>query len=309
VANDVDADVAIVGATGTGKTALSVALARHDGGIELASMDAFACYRRLDIGTAKPTVDEREGVRWHLIDLVEPSEEYSIRQFADAAHEVRTGIADRGATACFVGGSGLYLRAVLDDLTPPPRFPLVSAALEAEAADSCALAAMHHRLAKIDPLAASRMEPTNRRRIIRALEVSIGSGRPFSSFGPGLGVYPAISCRLIGLAFEHDELDRRLAARLRGQLERGFLEEVRALREGGTKLSRTAAQAIGYRELGFVLDGEMTLDEASAEILRRSHQLARRQLAWLRRDPRIVWVDGNRSDLLDHVAGLCARRY
>jgi tRNA dimethylallyltransferase len=297
-------DVAIVGATASGKTALAVALARRDSLIELASMDAFACYRRLDIGTAKPTAAEREGVRWHLIDLVEPTEEYSITQFAEAARLARAGIAARGGSACFVGGSGLYLRAVLDELTPPPRFPDVSAVLEAEAADPSVLAVMHRRLAEMDPLGASRMEPTNRRRILRALEVSIGTGRPFSSFGPGLGVYPEISCRLVGLSSERDELDRRLAARLSDQLARGFLEEVRSLVEDGTTLSRTAAQAIGYRELAQVVTGQMTLADASAEILRRSRQLARRQIAWLRRDPRILWVDGSRGDLVDYLVTL-----
>ena len=297
-------DVAIVGATASGKTSLAVALARRAPSFELASMDAFACYRRLDIGTAKPTASEREGVRWHLIDLVEPTEEYSITQFAVAARHARAGIAARGNSACFVGGSGLYLRAVLDELTPPPRFPEVSAALEAEATDSSLLAAMHRRLAEIDPLGASRMEPTNRRRILRALEVSIGTGRPFSSFGPGLGVYPEISCRLIGLSFERDELDRRLAARLDDQLARGFLEELRALLEDGTTLSRTATQAIGYRELAQVVTGQITLADASAEILGRSRQLARRQMAWLRRDPRILWVDGSRGDLVDYLVNL-----
>jgi tRNA dimethylallyltransferase len=300
----VAADVAVVGATATGKTALAVALARRDPSIELASMDAYACYRRLDIGTAKPTADERRGISWHLIDLVEPTEEFSITQFAAAARGALAGIASRAGSTCLVGGSGLYLRAVLDDLTPPPRFPEVSERLEAEATDQKALRAMHNRLAEIDPLGASRMEPTNRRRVLRALEVSIGTGRPFSSFGPGLGVYPARSCRLIGLDFARDELDRRLVSRLANQLERGFLEEVRSLIESRTTLSRTAAQAIGYRELAQVVAGSMTLPDASVEILRRSRNLARRQMAWLRRDPRILWVDGSRADLVDYVAGL-----
>jgi tRNA dimethylallyltransferase len=300
----VTADVAIVGATASGKTALAVALARRDPSIELASIDAYACYRHLDIGTAKPTAEERHGTTWHLIDLVEPTEEFSITQFAAAAHEALVGIASRSGLACLVGGSGLYLRSVLDDLTPPPRFPEVSASLEAEATDGPALRLLHRRLAEMDPLGASRMEPTNRRRVLRALEVTIGSGRPFSSFGPGLGVYPEISCRLIGVDFERDELDRRLASRLADQLDRGFLDEVRHLAESGITLSRTAAQAIGYRELALVLEGSMTLGEASVEILRRSRQLARRQIAWLRRDPRIVWVDGSRADLVDYVAGL-----
>jgi tRNA dimethylallyltransferase len=300
----VPADVAIVGATASGKTALAVSLARRDSSLELASMDAYACYRHLDIGTAKPTADERAGISWHLIDLIEPTEEFSITQFAAVARAAFSGIASRAGSTCLVGGSGLYLRAVLDELTPPPRFPEVSATLEAEATDSTALLAMHQRLAEMDPLGASRMEPTNRRRVLRALEVSIGTGRPFSSFGPGLGVYPEIACRLIGLGFDRDELDRRLAIRLADQLERGFLDEVRGLIENRIVLSRTAAQAIGYRELAQVVAGSMTLGDASIEILRRSRQLARRQIAWLRRDPRILWVDGSRGDLVNYVASL-----
>jgi tRNA dimethylallyltransferase len=272
--------------------------------VELASVDAFACYRRLDIGTAKPDGAEREGIVWHLIDLVDPTEEFSIADFAAAAGRVRGEVEERSGSLVFVGGSGLYLRAVLDGLTPPPRFPEVSQALEQEAVDDASVAVLHRRLAVLDPLGASRMEPTNRRRIIRALEVSIGSGSPFSSFGPGLEFYPESGCRLIGLRLERGELDRRLEERLKHQLQRGFVEEVGALLDAGVELSRTAAQAIGYRELAEVVLGRATLADASAEILRRSRKLARRQMAWLRRDPRIVWVDASRDDLVEHVAGL-----
>jgi tRNA dimethylallyltransferase len=180
----------------------------------------------------------------------------------------------------------------------------VSEELERDATDDASVAEMHHRLAALDPLGASRMEPTNRRRVIRALEVSLGSGRPFSSFGPGLEVYPDTSCRLIGLRYDRAELDKRLGDRLSGQLERGFLDEVRALHDDGVKLSRTAAQAIGYRELAEVVTGAASLAAATTEILRRSRHLARRQMAWLRRDPRIVWIDASREDLLEHIAGL-----
>jgi tRNA dimethylallyltransferase len=192
---------------------------------------------------------------------------------------------------------------VLDNLTPPPRYPDIAEALEARA-DAEGIATLYQELSTRDALAATRMEPTNRRRIVRALEVTLGSGMPFSSFGPGMEVYPEIDCRLIGLSFDRAELDARIARRLNAQLAAGFLTEVQSLIEDHVQLSRTAAQAIGYRELAEVVQNTLSLAEAVTEILRRSRNLARRQLAWLRRDPRIIWVDGSRPDLGDHVARL-----
>jgi tRNA dimethylallyltransferase len=152
------------------------------------------------------------------------------------------------------------------------------------------------------------MEPSNRRRVLRALEVSLGSGRPFSSFGPGMEVYPEIDCQLVGLHFERGELDARIASRLEAQLEQGFEDEVRALVDEGIALSRTAFQAIGYREMLEVVRGTMTIHDATAEILRRSRRLARRQLAWLRRDPRITWMDATTPDLEHRLIELVGAR-
>lgn len=294
-------DVAILGATASGKTALAVELARRDARLELVSADAYACYRSLDIGTAKPVAAEREAVSWHLIDIVEPTEDLSITTFAREARRVRAEVHARGARCCFVGGSGLYLRSVLDELTPPPRFPSIAAALESRASEPAGLDPLYRELAALDPVAAARMEPSNRRRIIRALEVCLGASRPFSSFGPGLTEYPEIDCLQIGLLLDRAQLDERLAKRLDDQLAAGFLDEVRDLIDSGVALSRTAWQAIGYRELASVVSSESSLESATAEILRRSHTLARRQLAWLRRDPRIHWVDGGRPDLVEFV--------
>lgn len=298
-------DFAILGATASGKTALAVELARQAGDVELVSVDAFACYRRLDIGTAKPSGHEQLGVTWHLIDVIEATEEFSIAQFASLATTAVQGVHSRGARVGYVGGSGLYLRSVLDHLTPPPRFPEIAARLEVRA-DIEGLEVLYAELAVLDPTAATRMEPSNRRRIIRALEVCRGAGVPFSAFGPGMEVYPDIDAVLIGLELDRTELDYRIAQRLNTQLEDGFLDEVRSLLQADHALSRTAAQAIGYRELAEVLRATMTLAEATTEIVRRSRHLARRQLAWLRRDPRITWVDGTRLDLVDHVDSLIA---
>lgn len=299
-------DVAILGATASGKTALAMALATLDGTLELASADAYACYRHMDIGTAKPTRDEQAAARWHLIDIVEPTVDLSITRFQRAARQVRTEVHARGHRVVFVGGSGLYLRSVIDDLQPPPRFETIAAGLESQADEPSGLAALYRELEARDPIAAARITPSNRRRIVRALEVCIGTGRPFSSFGPGMQEYPMVDCLQIGLRLDRAELELRLARRLEAQLEAGFVDEVCELLTSGVELSRTAAQAIGYRELHAFISNECTFDEARAEILRRSRNLARRQLAWLRRDPRIHWVDADRVDLEDVVRHLIA---
>jgi len=295
--------IVVVGPTGSGKTAMALALAALDRSLVLCSIDAFACYRSMDIGTAKPTPAERARARWCLLDLIEPDEELSVVAFAAAATRALGEIAAAGDRALLVGGSSLYLRAVVDALVPPPRYPEVARLLLAEAARRGA-PFLHARLAALDPLGASRMEPTNLRRVVRALEVTLGSGRPFSSFGPGLGVYPARPHRMIGLELSPERLAHRLARRLDDQLAAGFLEEVARLCARPQGLSRTAAQAIGYRELADVVRGVRSLEAARAEILRRSRALARRQMAWLRRDPRIVWIPAEAPDAVVRAAEL-----
>jgi tRNA dimethylallyltransferase len=276
--------VALVGATASGKSAVALAVARAVGNVEIVTVDSMQVYRGLDIGTAKPSAAERADIPHHLLDLVEPEEEFSVAEFQRAATEVLAGIEGRGAHALLVGGTGLYLRAVLDHLELPGRFPEVRAELEAEL-DTTAL---HARLAALDPTAAGRTTTSNRRRIIRALEVTIGSGRPFSSYGPGLEAYPPQTVPQVGLDVPIDELDRRIEARVHAMLEVGLLDEVRALE--GRPLSPTAAMALGYQELGEHLAGERSLDDAVAETIRRTRRLARRQLRWFRRDPRVRWT-------------------
>jgi len=292
----------LVGATGTGKTALALELVRATGDrYELVSVDAMAVYRYLDVGTAKPTPAERAAARWHLIDIVDPSEEFSVAAFQSQARPVLAGIEARGHVPLLVGGTGLYHRAVVDGLEIPGRFPELAAELEAEAGRSGGLAMLFTRLYELDPVAARKVEPGNRRRIVRALEVTIGSGRPFSSFGPGLVTYPPTRSIVIGLELRREELDRRLAQRFEEQLARGLLDEVRALaaRPGG--LSRTARQAIGYRELLRHLEEGISFEQAKAESVRRLRVLARRQEAWFKRDPRVEWIRADRRDLADAV--------
>jgi tRNA dimethylallyltransferase len=245
-------------------------------------------YRGMDIGTATPTPAERSAVRHHLLDLADPGGAFSVADWRAAADEALAGIASRGGRALLVGGTGLYLRALVDDLELPGRFPSVRAELDAEP-DT---AALHARLAATDPVAAGRMEPGNRRRVVRALEVTLGSGRPFSSFGPGLDAYPTVDVPQVGLRPPLDVLDRRIADRVRAMAEQGLVEEVRRLVERPGGLGPTAGQALGYREVAAALEAGTSVEEALELTVQRTRAFARRQLRWFRRDPRITWDDG-----------------
>src|ERR687898_2203363 len=241
---------ALVGTTASGKSALALAVGRRDPALELVSVDSMQVYRGMDIGTAKPTPAERAEVRHHLLDIADPWDEFTVTSFAELAHDAVADIEARGRRALLVGGTGLYLRAVIDELTVPGRYPEARASVDAEH-DTRAL---HRRLAELDPVAASRMEPTNRRRVVRALEVTIGSGRPFSSFGPGLEEYPPSRFQLIGVELPLDVVAARIETRYHEQVAAGFVEEAAGL------------------------------------AVRRTRRFARRQRSWFRRDPRIRWL-------------------
>jgi tRNA dimethylallyltransferase len=288
----------LVGSTASGKSALAMEVARRLGDVELVSADSMQVYRGMDVGTAKPTAAEQAEVPHHLLDVAEPSEDFNVARFQTVAAEAIAGIEDRGHRALVVGGTGLYVQAVVDGLSVPGEWPELKAELEREP-----VADLHRRLVEIDPLAASRIEPGNGRRLVRALEVTLGSGRPFSSFGPGLGAYPPTTrFRLAGVWLPRSVLAERIAARYRAQLEDGFLDEVRRLQ---VQMSRTARQALGYRELLAHLTGDCTLEEAVAAAVSRTRQFARRQRAWFRRDPRITWLGAreNPVDLLPALLG------
>ena len=280
--------LALVGPTATGKSAIAMRVAEAQGDVEIVAVDAMQVYRRMDIGTAKPTAAEQRRVQHHMIDVAEPSIDYSLSLYQRDARAAIADIESRGRTALLVGGTGLYLRALIDQLDIPPQYESIRVELEADR-DSEAL---HRRLTAVDPVAASRMEPSNRRRVVRALEVTLGSGRPFSSFGPGLTAYGATTTRLFGLGMERWLLDDRIEARYAAQMEMGLLDEVRALVAEPSGLSRTAAQALGYKELIAHLRGESSLADALATAIRRTKRFARRQERWFRRDPRIRWLDG-----------------
>lgn len=279
--------VALVGPTASGKSALAMALARRRPDVELVSVDSMQVYRGMDVGTAKPTAEERREVPHHGIDLIEPHEEFTVADFQRTVLAAVDDIERRGRRALLVGGTGLYLQAVVDGLEVPGRYPEVREALDAEA-DT---AALHRRLTELDPAAATRMEPTNRRRVLRALEVTVGSGRPFSSYGPGLDAYPPSRFRLVGLRLPRPVLDARIAARYDAQIAAGFLDEVRAVWSAPDGVSRTAGQALGYKELADHVLGGTAFDEALELAVRRTRRFARRQERWFRRDPRITWLE------------------
>ncbi|HEY6429001.1 MAG TPA: tRNA (adenosine(37)-N6)-dimethylallyltransferase MiaA [Acidimicrobiales bacterium] len=292
--------VALVGVTASGKSEAALALARRRGDCDIVSVDSMCVYRGMDIGTSKPDAAARAAVPHHLLDLVDPDEDFTVTQFQRAARGALEEIAGRGRHALFVGGTGLYLRAVVDDLEIPGRYPGVAAALDAELDEGRAAPAdLHARLAALDPVGAGRMEPTNRRRVVRALEVTLGSGRPFSAFGPGLEAYPETGTTMIGIAVGPEEMERRIAARFGAMVGRGLVDEVRALAARPKGLSRTARQALGYREILAHVEEGVPLERCLQEAFVRTRQFARRQASWFRRDPRIRWAsDGDLAQAL-----------
>jgi len=294
-----------VGPTASGKSdiALAVAAALNHRGqpVELVSMDSMQVYRGMDIGTAKPPRPVRERVPHHLIDVVDPSSAWDVTRHAAAVAGAVAAIESRGARALLVGGTGLYVQAVVDDLAPPGRWPRVRRALDAEA-DT---AALYRRLSGVDPRAASRMEPANRRRILRALEVTLGSGRPFSSFGPGMDAFPPTRWRLAAVWLPRAVVAARIEQRFHAMLDAGLVEEVAALASRPGGLSPTARQALGYKELLAHLEGGVTLELATAAAVRRTREFARRQRMWWRRDPRVSW-HGSPGNPLAVVPGLVA---
>lgn len=264
-----------------------MALAEADSRVEIISADSMQVYRGMDIGTAKPSEAEQAEVQHHLIDIADPHEEWNVARFVQMATASAIDVRGRGGVPIMVGGTGLYVQAIVDDLDIPGQFPDVRQALEAEP-DTVAL---HGRLSELDPTAAARMEPNNRRRVVRALEVCLGSGRPFSSFGPGIDAYPPSGVHQVACDRPRPILDDRIHARYDAQMQAGFLAEVEAVYRNPLGMSKTARQALGYKELIAHLDGENSLDEALDLAKQRTRRFARRQQSWFRRDPRVAWLD------------------
>ena len=278
--------LALVGPTAAGKTGLALAVAERLGA-EVVSADAMLVYRGMDIGTAKPTPRERARVPHHLVDLVDPGEEFSVARFQPLARAAIAEVLGRGRSPLLVGGSGLYFHAVVDEFVFPPTDQDVRSRLEAEAAQ-VGLPELYRRLAAADPPAAARIQPGNLRRTVRALEVMELTGRPFSSFRAAMDT-PVSRYRLtvLGLDPGPELLRARVAERVAAMAEAGLVEEVRRL--AGRPLSRTARQALGYKELLDAVERGTPVPEALEAVVRRTRAYARRQLAWFHRDPRVRW--------------------
>lgn len=277
----------VLGPTASGKSDVAMEAARLVGGVNIVAADSMQVYRGMDIGTAKPTDRDRAEVVHHGLDLVDPHEDFSVAQYVGAIAEARIAMADQNATELIVGGTGLYVTALVDGLTMPGQWPDIRAELEAND-DTAALFA---ELVERDPIAASRMEDNNRRRIIRALEVCRGSGQRFSSFGEGIARFPETDTVMIGIKWQRDALRDRIARRVNSMMEAGLVDEVRRLVASPQSLSRTARQALGYKEVIEGLAANQSQQQMAETITLRTQQFAVRQERWYRRDPRITWVE------------------
>lgn len=281
--------LALVGPTASGKTEASLVLAERLGA-EIVVVDSMTVYRGMDVGTAKPSANDRRSVPHHLVDVADPDEPFSVARFQSLARQAVAGIAARGRPALLVGGSGLYFRAVVDDLTFPGTDPEIRRSLETEGAAAGA-ETLYRRLSDLDPEAASRIEPGNLRRTVRALEVAALTGLPFSSFARDWERYPEDRVRAAGVTVAPEALRSRIEDRVRRLEDEGLVEETRALLDRGFERFVTSTQAIGYLEVVEHLRGRLSLDEALTRVTRRTRNLARRQMAWFRRDPRIRWFE------------------
>ncbi len=291
--------LALVGPTAVGKTRLAVDLALYgrDGPGparepvgEIISGDSMQVYRGMDIGTAKPSPSEQRGVPHHLLDVIDPTEDFSVSRFQDLVHKVARGIYSRGHLPMLVGGTGLYVKAVLDNYAFPAE--VTDWALRSSLAEEAARIgseALHARLAGVDPIAAARIHPRDARRVIRALEVVARSGRPISADIALTAARPSpYDALMVGLETDRAELYRRIDERVDRMVAAGLVDEVRRLLTW-PGLGRTASQALGYKEMRAHLIGQMSLDEAVELLKRNTRRFAKRQLTWFRHDPRVVW--------------------
>jgi tRNA dimethylallyltransferase len=286
--------IAVVGPTAAGKSELSIRLAEMTGG-EIVNADSMQLYRGMDIGTAKLTAAERAGVPHHLLDIWPVTLAASVSEYQRLARHAIAEIQAAGQVPILVGGSGLYVRAVIDRLEFPGTDPALRAALEAEL-DRVGAAQLHARLARLDPAAGAAILPGNTRRIVRALEVMELSGRPFSATLPEYdSVYDTVQ---LGIELPRPALDERIGLRVARMWQLGLVAEVAGLAEAGLREGRTASRALGYAQVLRHLDGEWTQAQAAAQTVLATRRFVRRQESWFRRDPRIRWLPGSEPGLL-----------
>ncbi|MGV8976483.1 MAG: tRNA (adenosine(37)-N6)-dimethylallyltransferase MiaA [Cellulomonas sp.] len=284
--------IAIVGPTATGKSDLGLALAERLGG-EIVNTDAMQLYRGMDIGTAKLAPDDRRGIPHHQLDVLDVDQDASVADYQRAARADLAEIDERGARAVAVGGSGLYVRALLDHMDFPGTDPDARARLE-ERVEAEGSRALHAELEQLDPVAAARIGPRNARRVVRALEVIELTGRPYSASLPQ-HVYEVPAVQL-GLDCDRAVLDARIEARVAHMWQAGLVEEVQSLAVHG--IGRTASRAVGYAEVLALLGGELGASEARAAVAAGTRRLARKQMGWFGRDPRVHWLDARDPDLV-----------
>lgn len=294
--------IVLVGPTATGKSGLAVdlalALSERGQAAEVVNADSMLVYRGMNIGTAKPSLEERQGVVHHLLDIAEVTEMASVADFQSLARSAITQLRERGVVPILVGGSALYTRAVTDRFEFPASDLDVRRRWEAEL-EKVGSEALHRQLAELAPASAAAIVPGNGRRIVRALEV-------IELTGGHAPVIPEWTYELqdvfqFGLSLERAELDRRIDERVEAMWSQGLVDEVRGLLEVGLRDGVTASRAIGYRQVIAYLDGELTEVEAQQEVQRATRRFFRRQLSWYRRDPRITWLDSTASDKVDTV--------
>jgi tRNA dimethylallyltransferase len=287
--------VAVVGATATGKSGLAVELALRLGG-EVINTDAMQLYQGMEIGTAKLTLSQRRGVPHHLLDELAVTQEASLAAYQRRARQIRDEILARGGVPVLAGGSGLYVRAALDQLEIPPTDPVVRAALQAEG-ERAGSAVLHARLAQADPAAAAAILPSNLRRVVRALEVIEVTGRPFTATLP-VPRYdrPAVQ---IGLIAPRPVLDQRIHDRVGQMWADGLVDETRELAARGLRQGRTASRALGYAQVLRMLDGDLDEEQARAGTAAATRRFARRQESWFRRDQRVHWLAHDRAELVE----------
>ena len=294
--------LAIVGPTAVGKTQLAVELCQRFSG-EIINADSRQVYRRMDIGTAKPTPEERAQAPHHLLDLLDPSEHFGLGAFLPLAQAATSDISARGKLPIVAGGTGQYLWALLEgqSVPPVPPDPEFRAALEQEAAEEGGAQILHDRLREIDPARADALDPRNVRRVVRALEIYHATNKKPSEL---VQSSPDISAHLvIGLTMERKALYRRIDSRVDAMMQAGFLAEVERLGEAGYPMGEGALDSPGYRELGQHLLGELSLDEAVSRTKTQTHRLARRQYTWFKpSDPRIIWLDASGPDTPEQAA-------
>ncbi|NUT31899.1 MAG: tRNA (adenosine(37)-N6)-dimethylallyltransferase MiaA [Hamadaea sp.] len=293
--------IAIVGPTAAGKSALSIALA-HALDAEVINCDSMQFYRGMDIGTAKLSPAERDGVPHHLLDIWPVTQTASVALFQELARAAIDDVIARGRVPMLVGGTGLYLRAVLEEFEFPGTDATVRERLEAELA-AVGPAPLHRRLAERDPAAAAKILPSNGRRIVRALEVIEITGRPFAASLPD----PTPRYASVQLAVDRDDLDARVTLRVERMWREGLVDEVRGLLPLGLRNGLTASRALGYQQVLAFLDGECTEGEAFDATVVGTRRFVRRQRSWFRRDPAITWLDGAREDLLERALDVIAQ--